>query len=201
MSNTLMAHTPKAATVPGYRKHTISLLVANRPGVLIRVSLVFARRGYNLDSVVVSPSRDEAYSMMNIVATGNEKTLDQILKQLNKLIDVVHATDRTGEDILQRELALVKMACPPSQRSEVLQLAHALECETVDMTGENIILQLTGSSDRLDSVINVLQSYDILELIRTGKVLMTRGSQLTAWRNGKRHGQGNGKRHGQGAHT
>ncbi len=180
MSNAVMAHTPNAATLPGYRKHTISLLVANRPGVLIRISLVFARRGYNLDSVVVSPSSNEAFSMMNIVASGDEKTLDQILKQLNKLIDVVHATDRTGEDILQRELALIKVACPPEKRSELLQLAHALKCDTVDMTGESIILQLTGSSERLDSVIHVLEPYDILELIRTGKVLMTRGSQLTA---------------------
>lgn len=178
MSNAVMAHPP--IETQGYRKHTISLLVANRPGVLIRISLVFARRGYNLDSVVVSPSNNEAFSMMNIVASGDEKTLDQILKQLNKLIDVVHATDRTGEDILQRELALIKVACPPDQRSEVLQLAHALKCETVDLTGESIILQVTGSSERLDSVIDVLSSYEVLELIRTGKVLMARGSQLTA---------------------
>lgn len=178
MSNAVMAHPPMETK--GYRKHTISLLVANRPGVLIRISLVFARRGYNLDSVVVSPSNNEAFSMMNIVASGDEKTLDQILKQLNKLIDVVHATDRTGEDILQRELALIKVACPPDQRSEVLQLAHALKCETVDLTGDSIILQVTGSSERLDSVIDVLSSYDVLELIRTGKVLMARGSQRTA---------------------
>lgn len=178
MSNAVMAQPETEQT--GYRKHTISLLVANRPGVLIRISLVFARRGYNLDSVVVSPSNNEDFSMMNIVASGDEKTLDQILKQLNKLIDVVHATDRTGEDILQRELALVKVACPPQNRSELLQLAHALKCETVDLSSESITLQVTGSSERVDSVINVLSSYEVLELIRTGKVLMARGSQLTA---------------------
>ncbi|MFW5644163.1 MAG: acetolactate synthase small subunit [Alkalispirochaeta sp.] len=173
-----MTHAPEQ--IAGYRKHTISLLVANRPGVLIRIALVFARRGYNLDSVVVSPSNNAAFSMMNIVASGDEKTLDQILKQLNKIIDVVHATDRTGEDILQRELALIKIACPKEKRAELLQLVDALKCDTVDLTDKSIILQITGSSERLDSVIQVFESYGILELIRTGKVLMTRGSQLTA---------------------
>ena len=178
MSNAVLTHA--ADTTEGYRKHTISLLVANRPGVLIRISLVFARRGYNLDSVVVSPSNNPAFSMMNIVASGDEKTLDQIIKQLNKLIDVVHATDRTGEDILQRELALIKIACSPEQRGELLQLAHALKCDTVDLTENSMILQTTGSSERVDAVINVFQAYEVIELIRTGKVLMARGSQSTA---------------------
>ena len=178
MSNAMMVDAPEKTE--GYRKHTISLLVANRPGVLIRISLVFARRGYNLESVVVSPSNDPAFSMMNIVASGDEKTLDQILKQLNKIIDVVHATDRTGEDILQRELALIKISCPQEKRAELLQLVDALKCDTVDLTEKSIILQITGSSERLDSIVKVFESYDILELIRTGKVLMTRGSQLTA---------------------
>jgi acetolactate synthase-1/3 small subunit len=110
-----MAHVAEQET--GYRKHTISLLVANRPGVLIRISLVLARRGYNIDSLVVSPASDPSFSMMNIVASGDEKTLDQILKQLNKLIDVVHASDRTGENIIQRELALIKLSCADEQRS------------------------------------------------------------------------------------
>ncbi len=162
------------------RKHTISLHVANRPGVLIRIALVFARRGYNIDSLVVSPASDPDYSMMNIVASGDEKTLDQILKQLNKLVDVVHASDRTGEDILQRELALIKIGCSPVERSEILQLAHALRCEIVDL-GENVVtLQTTGSSDEVDSVTKVLSGYDVIELVRTGKVLMIRGEQHTA---------------------
>ena len=162
------------------QKHTISLHVANRPGVLIRIALVFARRGYNIDSLVVSPASDPDYSMMNIVATGDEKTLDQILKQLNKLIDVVHASDRTGEDILQRELALIKIGCTPAARSEILQLAHALQCQIVDLGESVVTLQTTGSSDEVDSVTKVLGGYDVVELIRTGKVLMIRGEQHTA---------------------
>lgn len=178
MSNMSMAHV--ATETDGYRKHTISLLVANRPGVLIRISLVFARRGYNIDSLVVSPSSDPAFSMMNIVASGDEKTLDQILKQLNKLIDVVHASDRTGENIVQRELALIKVACTTEERNELLQIAHALKCDTVDLDDSSLTLQISGTSERLDSAINVLRSYTVLELVRTGKVLMARGSERTA---------------------
>ncbi len=178
MSNMSMAHVAKQNT--GYRKHTISLLVANRPGVLIRISLVFARRGYNIDSLVVSAASDPDYSMMNIVASGDEKTLDQILKQLNKLIDVVHASDRTGENIIQRELALIKLSCADDERSELLQLAHALKCDTIDLDETSLTIQITGSSEKLDSAINVFKGYTVLELVRTGKVLMTRGSELTA---------------------
>lgn len=164
----------------GYRKHTISLYVENRPGVLIRIALVFARRGYNIDSLVVSPSNNPRFSMMNIVASGDEKTLDQILKQLNKLIDVVHATDRTGEDILQRELALIKISCTAGERTELLQLAHAMNCEVVDLKETVLTLQITGSSEKVDSVTEVLRSYEVVELVRTGKVLMARGEQQTA---------------------
>lgn len=179
MRNMSMAHVEEKKG-EGYRKHTISLFVANRPGVLIRISLVFARRGYNLDSLVVSPSSDPAFSMMNIVATGDEKTLDQILKQLNKLIDVVHASDRTGEDIIQRELCLIKVGCTSTERSEVLQLAHALKCEIVDLDDTSVTMQVAGSSEHVDSVNHVFSDYNVIELVRTGKVLMVRGSKHTA---------------------
>lgn len=162
------------------QRHTISLLVSNRPGVLIRIALVFARRGYNIDSLVVSPTNDADFSMMNIVASGDERTLDQILKQLNKLIDVVHASDRTGEDILQRELALIKLEVDAAQRAEALQLASALKCEVSHVDDASLILQITGSSERLDSVTQVFSAYPVVELVRTGKVLMLRGAQTTA---------------------
>ena len=168
------------ASVQGYRRHTIGLLVHNRPGVLIRIALVFARRGYNLDSLVVSASSDPKFSMMTIVASGEEKTLDQIIKQLNKLIDVVHATDRTGEEIIQRELALVKIACTNEERAQLLQLAHALRAESVDLDEAGVTFQVTGTSEHIDGVVRVFSDYDVIELIRTGKVLMARGRQATA---------------------
>ena len=162
------------------QKHTISLLVANKPGVLIRISLVFARRAYNIDSLVVSPSHDKEYSSMTIVASGDAKVLDQILKQLNKLVDVIHATDRTGEDVIHRELALVKIQCSNERRAEVLQLAAALNCEIMDVKETSIILEATGSSQELDNVEEVLSSYGVKEMVRTGKVLMARGDEQTA---------------------
>lgn len=162
------------------RKHVISLLVANKPGVLIRISLVFARRGYNIDSLVVSESTDPNFSTMSIVATGDQVVLDQILKQLNKLVDVVSARDRTGEDIIQRELSLIKIRCGGQQRLEVLQLAHGLGCEAVDVGEESVILQSQGESERLDNVARVLGPYGLLEVMRTGKVLMARGMTATS---------------------
>ena len=101
------------------KKHSISLLVNNKPGVLIRIALVFARRGFNIDSLVVSESNVPEFSRMTIAATGDNKTLDQIIKQLNKLVDVVHATDNTGKNIIERELALLKVFCDSEKRVDV----------------------------------------------------------------------------------
>ncbi|GAB6090980.1 acetolactate synthase small subunit [Spirochaeta dissipatitropha] len=162
------------------QKHTISLLVANKPGVLIRISLVFSRRAYNIDSLVVSPSQDQEYSSMTIVATGDATVLNHILKQLNKLVDVIHATDRTGEDVIHREMALIKVNCEITRRAELLQLAAALHCDTVDVTEDTIILEITGTSEELDNVRKVMESYGIIETVRTGKVLITRGNENTA---------------------
>ncbi len=162
-----------------YKKHTLSVFVANKPGVLIRVALLFARRGYNIDSLVVSESGDPRYSTMNIVASGDEQVLDQILKQLNKLVDVIHASDRTGEDIINRELALLKIKGEPTERSDVLQLAHAMNAEIVEVSEHTIILQLTGDTEELDSAYRVFERYGVQEMIRTGKVLMVRGEQIT----------------------
>ncbi len=162
-----------------FKKHTISLYVANKPGVLIRIALVFARRGYNIDSLVVSPSSDAHFSTMNIVASGDKKTLGQILKQLNKLIDVVHATDRTNDDVIHRELSLIKINCDPDHRGEILQLAKALDCDTVDLGDGSVTIEATGTSDKLDAVSKVFERYGLLEMIRTGKVLIARGDTIT----------------------
>lgn len=162
------------------KKHTISVFVANKPGVLIRVSLVFARRGYNIDSLVVSSGSDPRFSTMSIVATGDEKVLDQILKQLNKLVDVVSAKDRTDEDIIQKELALFKVSSDIKKRLEVIQLATALKCDVLDVSDSSIILEMQGNSERIDAAYEVLEPFGIIELVRTGKVLMARGDEVTS---------------------
>lgn len=162
------------------QKHTLSLYVANKPGVLIRIALVFARRGYNIDSLVVSPAPDPRFSTMNIVASGDAKVLDQILKQLNKLVDVVHASDRTGEDVIHRELALLKVHCEPDSRGEILQLAKALDCATVDLSDRSVTIEVTGKTDKLDAVERVFERYGVSEMIRTGKILIARGETITS---------------------
>lgn len=161
------------------KKHTISLYVANKPGVLIRISLVFARRSYNIDSLVVSEAHDPAFSRMNIVASGEEKTLDQILKQLNKLVDVIHARDTTGMDTIERELALFKITCNEQNRTEILQVATAFKAETVDLGENSITFQISGPTNTLDAVNTFFEKYGIIEVVRSGKLMTTRGDEAT----------------------
>ncbi|MBT3275594.1 MAG: acetolactate synthase small subunit [Spirochaetales bacterium] len=164
----------------GAQKHAISLYVANKPGVLIRISLVFARRGYNIDSLVVSEAHDPDFSRMNIEASGDKRTLDQILHQLNKLVDVVHAKDNTGEDVIAREFTLIKVQCPSELRAEVLLVAHAFESETVDLSEDTITLQISGESRKMDSIHTVFNKYGVLEMVRSGKIIIARGSHRTS---------------------
>jgi acetolactate synthase I/III small subunit len=161
-------------------KHTISLLVSNKPGVLTRVALVFARRGFNIDSLVVSSGQTREFSRMNIEATGEERTLTLMLNQLNRLVDVIHAVDHATDDVIQRELALFKVECPPDKRTEILQIADTFRSQTVDISDETITLQITGKSKKIDAFSKMMSPYGISELVRTGKVLMSRGSELTA---------------------
>ena len=160
-------------------KHTISLLVSNKPGVLTRIALIFARRGYNIDSLVVSTEQKREYSRMNIEATGDEKTLSLMLNQLNRLVDVIHAVDHAGEDVIQRELALIKLECPPAKRTELLQIADTFRSRPVDISDQTLTLQVTGDSSKLDAFVKMVESFTIMELVRTGKVIMSRGSEST----------------------
>jgi len=161
------------------KKHVISLYVNNKPGALIRIALVFARRGYNIDSLVVSEGHDPAFSHMNITATGDEKTLHQILQQLNKLVDVIHAKDHTGDDIVERELALIKLHCTADARNEILQVAHVFKCDAVNLTDTTITLEVTGETEKIDALHRMLDQYGILEMVRTGNVLIARGEETT----------------------
>jgi acetolactate synthase I/III small subunit len=163
------------AHMKNHDKHTISLYVSNKPGVLIRIALVFARRGYNVDSLVVSEGHDPAFSHMTISATGDRKTLDQILKQLNKLVDVVHAKDHTEDPVIEREMALMKVRCPADKRGEILQMAHVFDCETIDLTQDTITLEVTGETAKLDNVHTMFNPFGIIEMVRTGKVLIMPG--------------------------
>jgi acetolactate synthase-1/3 small subunit len=161
------------------RKHLVSLYVANNPGVINRVAQVFARRGFNIDSMVGSEGHDPAFSHMNIVASGDERTLVQILKQLNRLVDVVHARDITGQDVIERELALIKVRCPAEKRTEVLDIAHAFKCQVADLTEGALVVQVTGRTEKIEALHRMLDRYGVVDLVRTGKVLMARGEEVT----------------------
>lgn len=161
-------------------KHIISLLVNNKPGVLIRIALVFSRRGYNIDSLVTHATHDTRFSMITIGASGDEKSLKLILKQLFKLVDVIHAKDRSTEAIITQELALVKCKFTSSNIADILRIAHSFDCNILDMTKSSIIFNCIGDSIRLNSLENVFETYGVIEIIRTGTILMIRGEHPTA---------------------
>jgi acetolactate synthase-1/3 small subunit len=176
-----------AATSPAFaaRKatdpsHTISLFVADKPGVLVRVALVFSRRGYNIESLVVSPGKDVGYSRMTITCSGDPATLGQIIRQLAKLIDVVHAIDHTGLAIYETEIALVKIETDDrEERAELMPIAEHFGARVVDYDGDSTILRVYGSSEKLDALIRLLNDFRITELVRSGKMVMARGRAAT----------------------
>jgi len=168
------------ATAPVPDIHTLSVYVANKPGVLARVAQVFARRGYNIDSLVVSPSKDGAFSRMTIAAQCSDEGLDQIIKQTNKLIDVFHCIEHTDENAVVRELALIKIpVVTAEQRTVALQIAEHFGCKTVDFTRTSMIVMATGASEKIDACLRMYEDFDVIELVRTGKVVMARGGQVT----------------------
>ena len=159
--------------------HTISLFVQDRPGVLVRVALVFARRAYNIESLVVSPAARGGFSRMTVTCSGDPAILEQIIKQLAKLVDVVHAIDHTDDAAYETEIALLKMECTIRERTEVLQISEHFGAKVVDYGTDSLVLRVFGSSEKLDALIALLQPFRLVELVRSGKILMARGGATT----------------------
>lgn len=159
--------------------HTLSVYVANKPGVLARVAQVFARRGFNIDSLVVSAAMDGQYSRMTLTSKGDPENLEQIILQVSKLIDVLHCTDHSDNSAVVRELALIKIAASVAERTEILQIVEHFGCKTVDLTEKSLIVMGYGDSGKIDALVNMLTSYKMIELVRTGEVLMARGDHVT----------------------
>lgn len=157
-------------------KHTISILVENHAGVLARVAGLFARRAYNIDSLAVGVTADENVSRITIVADGDDYTLEQILKQLNKLIDVIKVRSFPEGELLTRELVLVKVNCTPSQRSELISIAKITEAKISDISVNTITLELSDYSNKIKTFEELLRPYGIKEIVRTGTVAIQRGS-------------------------
>jgi len=159
--------------------HAISILVSNKPGALVRIALVFSRRGYNIDSLVVSPTMDDSISRMNIVARGNPETLAQIIQQLEKLVDVIQAKDHTRKNAVEKELVLLKIRCKNEERTELLQLCDHFKAITIDMTESSMIIQVTGNSEKIEAMLSICKKFEIVEFVRTGKIIMMRGESKT----------------------
>ena len=175
-----MSAAPATTTAaPAKQIHTISLFVNNQPGVLVRVALVFSRRGFNIESLVVSPTAEGRFSRMTITCTGSQEDLEQVVKQLAKLVDVVHAIDHTGDDSYETEIALVKLESRLNRRTEILQIAEHFKARVVDYGTESLILQVYGSSEKLDAFIDLMRPFELAELVRSGKLLMARGKRVT----------------------
>lgn len=158
-------------------KHVLSVLVENKPGVLARISALFSRRGFNIDSLSVGTTENPDYSRMTIVTTGNDAIIEQITKQLNKLVDVIKLIDLTSskQKYVDRELVLLKINITQQTRSEIIELADIFRGRIIDVSEKNIILEATGAEGKIDAVIQLFRRFGIIELTRTGKVAMQRG--------------------------
>jgi acetolactate synthase-1/3 small subunit len=162
------------------RQHTIAALVENRFGVLSRVAGLFSARGYNIESLSVGETLDPTVSRMTIVVHGDEFVIEQVTKQLHKLIDVIKVTNLTDEDHVQRELMLVRVNAEPQHRAEILRTADIFRAKVVDVTPLSFTLEATGDDEKLEALIELLRPMGIQELVRTGKVAITRGPKARA---------------------
>lgn len=161
------------------QKHTFTVLVENRFGVLARVAGLFSGRGYNIDSLVVSPTENKNFSRMTVVTHGDSAIIEQIEKQLNKLVEVVQVTDLTGSGFISRELMLLKVKAEASNRSEIIQIAGVFKASIVNVQKDSLIIEVTGATEKLDAFEDLMNTYGITELARTGKVALSRSSTPT----------------------
>ena len=159
------------------RKAVLSLLVENSSGVLSRVSGLFSRRGYNIESLTVGETLDPNYSRMTIVASGDEDVLDQIEKQLGKLIDIKEIKELPISETVCRELILVKVACDAAQRSEIASLSSIFHAKVLDVAENSVVIELTGNQSKLNAFVSLLNSYHIIEIARTGITALERGTE------------------------
>jgi acetolactate synthase-1/3 small subunit len=159
------------------RKHTLAVTVENRPGVLTRVATLFRRRGYNIDSLTVGTTETPSISRMTIVVQGDDKIIEQVTKQLYKLVDVIKIVDISQEQAVERELALIKVKADNTIRSEIVQIVDIFRARIVDIGRSSLIIEVTGDGNKIDAIIDSLQPFGIQELVRTGKVAMVRGAK------------------------
>jgi acetolactate synthase I/III small subunit len=158
--------------------HTLSVLVENRAGVLSRVAGLFSRRGFNIESLAVGTCEEPNMSRITIVMNGDDSQVEQVMKQTNKLIDVIKVSDLTERESVERELALIKVVAEPgTSRAEILQIADIFRAQVVDVGSRTLVLQVAGDTVKIDALEKLLRQYGIKELVRTGKIAILRGSK------------------------
>ncbi|NQT47830.1 MAG: acetolactate synthase small subunit [Chloroflexi bacterium] len=157
------------------KKHTLVALVADRPGVLNRMASMFRRRGFNIDSITVGHTEQKGVSRMTIAVTGDDAMVEQVRKQLDKVIDVIKLSDISDEGLVDRELALIKVKATPETRSEIMQIVDIFRANIVDVAPDSLIIEVTGDEEKMASLFNLLSDFGIKELARTGRLAMTRG--------------------------
>ncbi|MDR1952520.1 MAG: acetolactate synthase small subunit [Elusimicrobiota bacterium] len=156
-------------------RHVISVLVENKPGVLARIATLFSARGFNIDSLAVGETEDPEISRMTIAVGGDYSVLEQITKQLNKLVDIIKVSDFTDIQYVERGLALIKINATKTNRAEIIQLASIFRTRIIDMASDSLILEVTGDKDKIEAFIKLVSVYGIKEMCRTGEVALSRG--------------------------
>jgi len=163
------------------KPHTLSVLVENKAGVLSRVTGLFSRRGFNIESLAVGSCEEPGMSRITIVVIGDDEKVEQVMKQLNKLIDVIKVSDLTENERVERELALIKVTAEAgTSRAEIMQIATIFRAQIIDVGSKSVILQVTGDTDKIDAVEKLLRQYGVKELVRTGRIGILRGSKIVA---------------------
>ncbi|MCX9084078.1 MAG: acetolactate synthase small subunit [Candidatus Methanoperedens sp.] len=159
-------------------KHTLAILVENRPGVLTRVTGLFSRRGFNIESLAVGVTENLDTSRITIVVSGDDNILEQVEKQLNKLIDVIRVSDIPPEDSVSRELALIKVGVDSTTRAEVMQIVDIFRAKIVDVGIKSLVIEVTGDESKINAIEQLLRQFGIKEMVRTGRIAMNRGAKV-----------------------
>jgi acetolactate synthase-1/3 small subunit len=159
------------------KRHTLSVLVANESGVLARIAGLFSRRGFNIDSLSVGTTQNDDISRITLVVAGDDRQLEQVTKQLNKLVVVHKISDLTEDETVERSLALIKVTANSQTRSEIMQIVDCFRGKIVDVSTGSLTVEITGTEDKIEAMEEMLKSFGIKELVRTGKIAMGRGKK------------------------
>jgi acetolactate synthase I/III small subunit len=159
-------------------KHTIAVIVENKSGVLTRIAGLFSRRSFNIESLSVGGTDNPDYSRMTISVEGDEVVLEQVIKQLSKLINVIRVSELAHDESVERELAMIKVTADKNSRSEIMQIVNIFRAKIIDVSTRSMVIEVTGDAEKIDAIIQLLRQFGIKELARTGKVSMIRGARV-----------------------